>query len=239
PSLTSRAASSTKSPASHAWSMTFPGNPLRLSSGSDCSPLGEGAVLEHLLRDLDQGIKLGRLVTAPSHRSCHLPLKATRGVTIALVSSRERKRRQPGLATDDPAFVGWHQLVRGVQGSQVHFDFVCGACENRRAAAGTEKPPGVVACFAIDLNRILREYRGSVKKGPMMLAAVETLANGDPVGESRRHNSDVAAKAAARESVHAASPLKSSGRNVYNEPRRAPMKDAPAFSAVAFTASRK
>ena len=54
---------------------------------------------------------------APSHRSCHLLLKATRGVTIALVSSRERKRRQPGLATDDPAFVGWHQLVRGIQGS--------------------------------------------------------------------------------------------------------------------------
>lgn len=56
------------------------------------------------------------LVTAPSHRSCDLLLKATRGVTIAVVSSRERKRRQPGLATDDPAFVGWHQLVRGIQG---------------------------------------------------------------------------------------------------------------------------
>ena len=55
--------------------------------------------------------------TAPSHRSCDLLLKATRGVAIAVVSSRERKRRQPGLATDDPAFVGWHQLVRGIQGS--------------------------------------------------------------------------------------------------------------------------
>ena len=44
---------------------------------------------------------------------CDLLLKATRGVTIAVVSSRERKRRQPGLATDDPAFVGWQQLVRG------------------------------------------------------------------------------------------------------------------------------
>jgi len=74
-----------------------------------------------------------------SHRSCDLLLKATRGVTIAVVSSRERKRRQPGLATDDPAFVGWHQLVRGIQGSYVHFDFVCRACENGRAAAGTEK----------------------------------------------------------------------------------------------------
>jgi hypothetical protein len=57
------------------------------------------------------------IVIAHSHRSCDLLLKATRGVTIAVVSSRERKRRQPGLATDDPAFVGWHQLVRGIQGS--------------------------------------------------------------------------------------------------------------------------
>src|SRR5436190_22127636 len=162
--------------------------------------------------DLDQGIHLGHLVTAPSHRSCHLLLKATRGVTIALVSSRERKRRQPGLATDDPAFVGWHQLVRGIQGSQVHFDFVCGARENGRAAAGTEKSPGVVACFAIDRHRILREHRGSVKKGPMMLSAIETVTKADPVWESRRHDSDVAAQATAGESVHAASPLKSSGR---------------------------
>src|SRR5437763_6596768 len=161
------------------------------------------------------------IMGAKDRSRSHLLLRATRGVTIALVSSRERKRRQPGLATDDPAFVGWHQLVRGIQGSEVHFDFVCGACENGRAAAGTEKPPGVVACFAIDRHRILREHRGSVKKGPVMLATVETVTKADPVWESRRHNSDVAAKATARESIHAASPLKRSGRNVYNEPRRA------------------
>src|SRR5438067_5277179 len=41
----------------------------------------------------------------------------------------------------------------------------------------------------------------------MMLAAVETVTKTDPVWESRRHNSDVAAKATARVSVHAASPL--------------------------------
>ena len=61
------------------------------------------------------------------HRSCGLLLKATRGVTIAVVSSRERKRRQPGLAADGPEFVGWPQLVRGIEVSQVHFDFVCAA----------------------------------------------------------------------------------------------------------------
>ncbi|CAH2397193.1 conserved hypothetical protein [Mesorhizobium ventifaucium] len=156
----------------------------------------------------------------PSHRSWDLPLKATRGVTIALVPSHERKRRQPGLATDDPAFVGWHQLVRGVQASQVHFDLVCGASENCRAATGTEKPPGVVARLAFNRHRILGEHRRSVKKRPMMLAAVETMTNADPVWEPRRHYPDVAAQATASESVHAASPPKSSGRNGYNERHR-------------------
>ncbi|HMI87874.1 MAG TPA: hypothetical protein VK550_27515 [Polyangiaceae bacterium] len=94
-------------------------------------------------------------------------------------------------------------MIRGIQGSQVHFDFVCGARENGGAAAGAKKPPGVVACFAIDRHRILREHRGSVKKSPVMLAAVETMTKADPVGESQRHNSDIAAQATARESVHA------------------------------------
>jgi hypothetical protein len=43
------------------------------------------------------------------------------------------------------------------------------------------------------------------------------VTKADPVWESRRHNSDVAAQATAGESVHAASPPKSSGRNGYNE----------------------
>ena len=39
------------------------------------------------------------------------------------------------------------------------------------------------------------------RDGPMMLAAVETVTKADPVWESRRHNSDVAALATARELV--------------------------------------
>ena len=81
--------------------------------------------------------------------------------------------------------------------------------------SGDRKPPEVVACFAIDRHRILREHRGSVKKGPMMLAAVETVTKADPVWESRGNNSDVAAQATAGKSVHAASPQKSSSRNGY------------------------
>ncbi|HPF27048.1 MAG TPA: hypothetical protein P5528_08660 [Steroidobacteraceae bacterium] len=134
--------------------------------------------------------------------------KATRGVTIALVSFRERKRRQPRLAADDPGFVCWYQLVRGIQGSQVDFDFVRRASENGRAAAGTEKPPGILAQFAIDRHSILREYRGSVKKGPVMLAAVEAMTKADPVWQSRRRQLDFAAKATARVLIHYAAPLK-------------------------------
>ena len=49
--------------------------------------------------------------------SSRLLLEPTRGVTIALVSSRERKRRQPGLAADDPELVGRPQLVRRIEGA--------------------------------------------------------------------------------------------------------------------------
>jgi len=146
------------------------------------------------------------VVSAPVTATCGLLLNAIRWVAIAVVSSRERKRWQPGLATASPAFVGWRQLVRGIQRSQVHFDLVCGARENGRAAAGTEKPPGVIACFAIDRYRILREHGGSVKKGAMVLAAVETVTKADPVWESRRRDSNVAAQATAVELAHALPP---------------------------------
>lgn len=49
---------------------------------------------------------------------------------IALVSSRERKRRQPGLAPDGPALVGRHQLAGGIQRSKMYFDFIRAAREN-------------------------------------------------------------------------------------------------------------
>jgi hypothetical protein len=53
-----------------------------------------------------------------------------------------------------------------------------------------------------------------MKNGPMMLAAVETVTEADPVRESRRHKSNVAAQATAGEAVHAgvSSDLKRSER---------------------------
>jgi hypothetical protein len=40
----------------------------------------------------------------------------------------------------------------------------------------------------------------------MVLAAVETATKADPIWAARRHESNIAAQATARESVHAASP---------------------------------
>jgi len=73
----------------------------------------------------------------------------------------------------------------------------------------------------------------------MMLAAAETVTNANPVWAPRRHNLNVAAKTTACKPVHAAPPLKSSCRNVYNEPRRASMKDASTFEMRTFAVMKK
>jgi len=39
------------------------------------------------------------------------------------------------------------------------------------------KPADIVARFTFDRHRILRDYRGGVKEGAMMLTAVETVTN--------------------------------------------------------------
>ena len=53
-------------------------------------------------------------------------------------------------------------------------------------------PPGT---SPIGSEAFVRKYCGSVKEGPVMLAAVETVTKADPVWASRRHNLDVAAQA--------------------------------------------
>src|SRR3546814_12767853 len=88
----------------------------------------------------------------------------------------------------------------------MHLDLVAAAGEDRRAAAGTEEPPAVFVRFAVDRHRILGKHRRGVEQRAVMLAAVEAVTDADPVRRSRRHDPDVAAKAATGESVHAWSP---------------------------------
>jgi hypothetical protein len=75
----------------------------------------------------------------------------------------------------------------------MHFDFACAAGEHRRATAGTEESPAVVACLTLDRHRILREYRGREKKSAVMLAAVEAMTKTDPVRLPGRDEPDVTA----------------------------------------------
>src|SRR5205085_5633876 len=74
--------------------------------------------------------------------------------------------------------------------------------KHRRPAARTKIASGVVVRLARDGHRIFWEDRGSVKQGSMVLAAVETVANADPVREPQRDNPDIATQTAAREPVH-------------------------------------
>ncbi|MNZ62758.1 hypothetical protein D3C78_808880 [compost metagenome] len=134
-----------------------------------------------------------------SGRGGGLLLKAPAGVSIALVASAQCKCRQPGFAADNPAFVGGYQLIRGIQGSQVHFDFVVAAGEHRGAAAGTEMTAGVVLRLALDGHRILREYGRGVEQRTMMFSAVQAVTKADPIRASRGDDSYVAAEATAGE----------------------------------------
>src|SRR3546814_9488325 len=101
-----------------------------------------------------------------------------------------RKRRQPRLPTNGPAFVGRHHLVGRVEAAQMHLDLVAAAGEDRRAAAGTEEPPAVFVRFAVDRHRILGKHRRGVEQRAVMLAAVEAVTDADPV-RSEEHTSEL------------------------------------------------
>src|SRR5690606_30295709 len=66
--------------------------------------------------------------------------------------------------------------------------------------------PAVLARFAFDRHSPFGKDRGCTENRPMVLAAVETVTNTDPIGATRRHDSNVAAQAATGESVHVAAP---------------------------------
>jgi hypothetical protein len=124
-----------------------------------------------------------------------------------VVPPGERKGWEPAFATSDPAFVSRHKWVGVIEYAQVDLDLVRAAGENGRAAARTEKPPGIVARLTFDGDRFRREHGRSEKEGAMMLAAVEAMANADPARISRRDDPDVPAQATACELVHVAPPF--------------------------------
>ena len=84
-------------------------------------------------------------------------------------------------------------MVGRIQRSEVYFDLVSAAGENRRAAVWAEEAPAVVAGFASDRHRILREYCRGIEQRAMMLATVQAMTKANPVGVSCGDKTYVAA----------------------------------------------
>ena len=103
--------------------------------------------------------------------------------------------------------LGCRQLVRGVQRTEVHFDFIGAACEHRRTAVRTKMPSGVITGFALDRHGILMKYRTGVEQRAMMLATVEAMTNTHPQGSTLGDQAHVAAQTTAGKPLHVASPL--------------------------------
>lgn len=102
--------------------------------------------------------------------------------------------------------------AKKVVGALLGKGYLAEAPAGREPGTLIEELTGEVACVAFDRHRILRKHRGGVKKDPIMLAAMKTVAKPDPVRASRSHEPDAAAEATAGESVHSESPSNSVDR---------------------------
>lgn len=87
-------------------------------------------------------------------------------------------------------------MVGCIQGAEMHLDFIGEAGKNRRATARAEMPPGIFGGLALGGYRVLWEHRSGIEQRAMMLAAVQAVADPDPIGLPRRHDAHVAAQAA-------------------------------------------
>ena len=70
-------------------------------------------------------------------------------------------------------------------------------------------PPGIAPRLALDRHRLAGEDGGREEQGAVMLAAIEAVAEADPVGVAGCHDADVAAEATAGELVHTGFPIAS------------------------------
>ncbi len=79
----------------------------------------------------------------------------------------------------------------------MNFDLVAALREDGRAAVGAKEPPLVVSDLPHNPNRFFRKNGGGVKQGPVMLAAIEAVAQADPNGPACRRDPHGPAEAAA------------------------------------------
>jgi hypothetical protein len=75
----------------------------------------------------------------------------------------------------------------------MNLDLVARPPEHGRAAAGTKESSGIVARLTFDGDRVVCKDRRSAEKRAVMLAAVETVTDADPVWAADCHKPDIAA----------------------------------------------
>src|SRR5690606_41457429 len=107
---------------------------------------------------------------------------------------------------EGPEPVGGRALVGSVKRSEADFSPISRAAVNGRAAARTEKTAFIAARLAMNRHCILGKYRRSMEQCSVMFPAIHAVANTDPIWLPCRHDSDVAAQATGRETVHDCNP---------------------------------
>lgn len=138
-------------------------------------------------------------------------VRAAGGVAVPIIPLCARKPRQPRLATDAPALIGWFELIRSIQGAEMHFDFIVRARKYGRAAMGTEMAPLIGVRLAFDYNRARRKDRSRIEHRAMVFATLQAMAHTDPVRRSRRRQSNTTAQAATGHAIHSAPPFEPTG----------------------------
>lgn len=108
----------------------------------------------------------------------------------------------PRLSTDHPAFIGRHELILRVHGAQMKLDLIATFRIYGRAAIGAEIPLFVRMRGARNAYRLLRENRGGIKQGTVMLATAQAMAETHAQRRARGFKSDGTTQAAAFCALH-------------------------------------
>ena len=113
-----------------------------------------------------------------------------------------RDWREPCFAPCCPTFIVWRELIRGVKGTEMKFNFISALGKDRRATARTKTPTPKGTGGAGDCDRSDGILGRSVKERAVMFAAIHAVANPNPVGRALGDKSNVAAGAAAGIGLH-------------------------------------
>ena len=129
--------------------------------------------------------------TASRHRVTR-DSRRTFGPVLA-VTGKPRNLGQPAFPPTGPYLIGRAQQIGPVECAQMHLHLVPRNREDRRSANGAEMPPVIGPCVAVDADLTGPIDRGGVEHRPMVFAAVQAMAQTDPIGRPRHRDPNRAA----------------------------------------------